>query len=261
MNPKTNQKVSVTDLVVKRLYYQYQEFIIPLVTILVCFLLFWLVVLGQIQNWFAMRDAIAVNNKDLLTMHQNLSLVTQLNDQQLDATIQTVSKALPAEKDFAGIIESLQQAASIAGTSLDDYSFQLGDLSGLDQSGKASQLPIQLNVMLRGGTAEAQRFIHQLKNQLPLADATAVAVNLNSSVTVTVIFYYAQLPKITFVNTNPLPTLSTEDQKLLGSLTAISTTSNVILASPSATPTPGVSAAPTPTVSLTPTPIATTSGR
>lgn len=257
MNPIGNQKVSVTDLVVKRLYYQYQEFVIPVSTILVCLLLFWFVVLGQIQNWFAMRDAITTNTQDLLVMHQNLSLVTKLNDAQLDATLQTATKALPTEKDFAGIISSLQTAASIAGTSLDDYSFQLGDLSGLDQQGKISQLPVQLNVMLHGGAAEAQRFIHQLKNQLPLADATAVAVNLNSSVTVTVIFYYAQLPKITFINTNPLPGLTGDDQKLLESLSAISTVANVTLATPSAAPIPLLS--PTPKVSITTTPTPATS--
>lgn len=267
MSPIGNEKISVSDLVVKRLYYQYQAFVVPLITIAACLLLFWLVVLGQIQSWFAMKDAITTNAQDLAVMHQNLTMVTQLNDQQLDLTLQTATKALPAEKDFAGIIDSLQTAASIAGTSLDDYTFQLGDLSGLDQQGKASQLPVQLNVMLRGGAVEAQRFIHQLKNQLPLADATSVAVNLNTSVTVTVIFYYAQLPKITFVNTNPLPVLGADDQKLLNSLSSIGTIGNITLATPSARPsptlTPTVTPSPTltPTLTTTPTPTSTSSAR
>lgn len=253
-----NSKITISDLVVRRLYYRYQSFVTPLVTIFVCFLLFWFVVLGQIQSWFAMRDAITVNAQDLSVMHQNLDMVNKLNDAQLDATLKTATSALPTEKDFTGIISSLQSAASIAGTSLDDYTFQLGDLSGLDAQGRLSQLPIQLNVVLKGGVVEAQRFIHQLKNQLPLADATAVVVNQNSSVTVTVIFYYAQLPKITFVNTNPLPVLSSGDQQLLGSLTAISSLSNVQLASSSAAPVPTI-VTPTPSPTLAPTPVSTSS--
>lgn len=252
-----NENVSVTDLIVKRLYYKYQDFIIPIITILVCLLLFWFVVLGQIQSWFAMRDAITVNAQDLAVMHQNLTTVTSLNDSQLDAVLQTATAALPTEKDFAGIIASLQTAASVAGTSLDDYAFQLGDLSGVDQQGRITQLPVEINVMVKGGVQTAQRFIHQLKNQMPLADVTSVTVNENASVTVTVIFYYAVLPKIAFVNTNPLPPFSANDQKILTTLAANSTVANITLATPSASPTPTISV--TPRTTLTPTLAATTS--
>lgn len=258
-----NQKVSINQLLLKNLYFRYRAFVTPLVTIVVCILLFFFVVTQQIQNWFAMRDALAVDTQSVAVMHQNLSLVTSLDDAKLNQTLATATSALPTEKDFTGIVTALQNAAAIAGTSLGDYSFQLGNLSG--DTKKSSQLPIQLTIALRGNITDAQRFAQQLHQELPLSDTIAIAVNANASISVTVVFYYAPLLKITFQDDTPLPVVGSADQQLLEKLANESTINTVILASPSATPSPTPRVSPTavPTLAptLSPTPTGTSSAQ
>lgn len=245
MNIASNQKVSIDQLLFRNLYYRYKRFVTPFTTILVCLLLFWFVVIPQIQNWLALRDALAIDEENLQVMHQNLSLVTSFDNAKLDTTLRTATNALPTEKDFAGILSSLQNAGAVAGVSLGDYSFQLGDISGLDIQGKSAQAPIQLTLNIKGSLESTRAFIAQLKNQLPLSDITSVSVNSNESVTVTIIFYYATLPKVVFKDSVPLPVLSSADLKTLDAL-SLGDTQVEQFASPSASPSPTNIPSPTP---------------
>lgn len=255
----SDQKISINELVFKSLYYRYKAFVTPLAVIVVCFLLFWFVVLTQIQNFLATRDQIGVDQQNLDIMHKNLTLVTTFNENKLDQTLQTATNALPTEKDFSGILNALQNAAAVAGTTLGDYSFGLGDLSGLDQFGKqTAQLPVQLNVSLKTDVNGARQFVHALSTQLPLSDSLSVTVNQNVSVTVTTAFYYATLPKINFNDSSPLPILSSSDQKLLDTLGINSSFANIPLSSQSAVV--QVTATPTPSL-VTPTVVSSGSGR
>src|SRR5260221_6890809 len=260
MSATPNPKLSIDQLLFRNLYYRYKRFVTPSITIAICLLLFWFVVIPQIQNWFALKDSLNTDQQNLQLMHQNLSLITSLDDAKLDQTLTTATSALPTEKDFAGILSSLQNAAAIAGVSLGDYTFNLGDLSGLDQQGKAAQLPIQLNILLKGTVTNTEQFITQLKNQLPLSDTTAVSVNSNSSVTVTILFYYASLPKIVFKDQVALPVLAFSDQKILDSLSS-GNPATIPFANPSPTISPSLSPSPTQGPTIVPTKVATSSAR
>ncbi|HYK08855.1 MAG TPA: hypothetical protein VEW42_05140 [Candidatus Eisenbacteria bacterium] len=239
MTSASNQKTSINQLLFRNLYYRYQRFVTPGITIGVCLLLFWFVVIPQMQNWFAIRDELGVDQQNLQIMHQNLSLITSFDNAKLDTTLHVATDALPTEKDFAGILSSLQNAAAVAGISLGDYSFQLGDLSGLNAQGQAAQTPVQLTLNLKGSLDNTRAFITQLKSQLPLSDVTSVSLSSNSSVTVTIIFYYAAVPKISFKDTVLLPILSTADKKVLEDL-SLGSTEDTPISSASAVPSPTV---------------------
>lgn len=263
----TNSRVTIDQLVFRNLYYRYQSFVVPLVTVFVCLLLFWLVVIPQAESWLQMRDSLTVDVQNVATLHQNLSLISKFQDAQLDQLLATATNALPAEKDFAGIIDSIQTAANVSGAILGDYSFQLGDLSGVDSTGKLSQQLVQLNIVLKGDMTSAQHFVAQLQKQLPLSDAISLSVGNNSSITVTVVFYYATLPKIVFQDTRPLPILSNVDIQLLNGLASGSNLQNITLVSPSSSPTatlsvtPAISPTPIASATATPSPIASQSAQ
>lgn len=215
-----NGKVSVDQFVIQSLYYRYKDFLVPVGTIGVCLVLFFMIIIPQLQNFLATRDTIGTDTQKLSVLQQNLNAVTLLDDSALTSYLATASKALPAEKDPASIITSLSTAAALAGSSLGDYSFQIGDVAGSDAKIRGQQQPLQLQVNISGGLSEAVRFIADIKKQLPLADVIAVAVNANNTVSVTIIFYYSPLPKIQFDDSVPLPVLSATDQKTLQDLAA-----------------------------------------
>ena len=253
MSAGANPKITIDQLLLRSIYYRYQSFVVPGVVIAVCVLLFWFVVMPQIQSWFAMKDALAQDTQSVGVMQQNLTLMTKLDSATLNQTLTTATIALPTDKDFSDIITALQNAAAVAGTSLGDYAFQLGDLSGLDQNGKATQLPLQLNVTIKGNITDAQRFVSQLARELPLSDTIAIALGDNGSITATVDFYYASLPKIVFQDDAPLPSISSADQKLLQTLFTNNNIGTTTLASESAAVAPSVSPTPTVTPTLIPT--------
>jgi len=251
MSDDQNKKVSLNELVLQSLYYRYKAFIVPVSTILVCVFLFFFVIIPQFQNFLATKDEITTNVNNLNILKSNLQLVTSLNDDNLNTTLSTATNALPSEKDFNGILSALNNSAAIAGTSLGNYSFSIGDLTGIDQSGKATQLPLQLNVVVIGDINTAGRFVSALKNQLPISDAISIVSNNDNTNTVTVAFYYATLPKISFTDTVPLPLLSSSDIKLLTTLSSSQVVVPVVAspsALPSTTPTPKL----IPTLAVTP---------
>lgn len=252
MTSASNQKISINQLLFKNLYHRYQRFVTPFITIAVSLLLFWFVVIPQMQNWFALREQLVIDQQNLEIMHQNLSLITSFDNTKLDATLQTATNALPTEKDFAGILLSLQNAAAVAGVSLGDYSFQLGDLSGLNAQGKIVEIPVQITLTLKGSIDNTRTFITQLKSQLPLSDVTSVSLNASNSVTATIIFHYAILPKIVFKDSVLLPRLSSADQKVLDTLSLGDT--SALVSSPSATPVPTVVPTVVPTAPVTESP-------
>lgn len=220
----TNAKVSFNQLVVKALYYRYKLFVIPVSTIGICVVLFFFVIIPQIQSWLAMRDQISGDTQKLATLQQNLQIISHLDDTKLDTYLSIASSALPAEKDFAGVLQAVSSAAGGAGTILGDYTFDIGDLGGADSKNKTIQLPLQLTVNIKGDITTGRRFIEELKKQLPLSDVTAIAVNSNGTIAITATFYFAPLPKITFDDSVPLVTLSPRDEEVLKLLQATENT-------------------------------------
>lgn len=262
MSSIANTKVSIDQLVLKTLYYRYKLFITPVSTIGVCLILCWVVVLPQVQNWFSMRGDIETDTAKVATLQQNINAVTLIDDTKLDGLLKVASNALPVDKDFASIVTAISDAAGRSGTALGDYNFQIGDIAGTDSTVKGQQLPLQLSITLKGTMDDTQRFMQQLKRELPLSDVISVAANTNQTVTVIAVFYYAPLPKITFNDTAPLKIFTAKEEQLLTSLTAAAV---VPVASFSAQPTPtGVTPSPfaTPTVipTTTASPSATPTG-
>ncbi len=210
-----NPKVSLDQLVLKALYYRYKNFLVPMGTIAVCVLLFLFIIIPQIQAWFAMKDEISVDTQKLQTLKQNLQTISRLDDGQLDTYLTTASNALPTDKDFGSILQTLAAAAATAGTSLGDYNFQIGDLVSPDTKTTGGQIPLELSINLKGDVTTGKQFIDALKAQLPISDVTLMNVNANGTINITLVFYYAPLPKITFDDSVPLQTLSAKDQAML----------------------------------------------
>lgn len=254
-----NGKISLDQLVLKSLYFRYKEFITPVSVILVCLITVWIVILPQIQNWFAMRDEIATDTQQLSVLKQNLNAVTIMNDGNLDTLLQIASNALPADKDFAAIVNALTSAALQAGTQIGNYNFQIGDLSDTITPGprRTSQQPdLELVISLPGNLSTTKSFVANLRRELPLSDVTSVSQNADNTVTVRVVFYYAPLPKIAFNDTVPLPVVSGKDEAFLKSLGGVTGENEpaVFIPTPSASPA-SPSATPKPTVAVSPTPI------
>lgn len=171
------------------LYTKYKSYLLPVGIIVVCLIIFIQFTLQQIQGLFTLQDEERLLRSRIEMLKQNKILLASLPDETLNQQVQTVSTALPSEKDFSGIITALSEAAAEAGVGLGDYSFQVGDLSDRPSVTLVGQPFIEVNLLINGGIEGVKNFTEVLAKKLPLSEIISTQLT-NTDATVKVFFYY-----------------------------------------------------------------------
>src|SRR3989344_6306957 len=172
----------------KILYYRYKAFIIPILTILVCLVVVVKFIIPQINSFFSLNEERKLLSAKIAILKANADFLANLNEDDLDLKLQIVSAALPAEKDFTGILNAVSKTANDSRVSVDDYLLSIGDLS--IKSAQVSQAPsIKILLKVNTGLDGTQRFLNELNNSLPISEVSSVQTGGNSS-SISTIFYY-----------------------------------------------------------------------
>lgn len=213
-----NPKFSFDKGTYKILYERYREYIAPFVVIFVCFVLIVKIIIPQVQDFIATVNTAKEIQSQTAVLKNNVQFLTSLDDSALDSKMRVASLALPAEKDFVGILNGITTAAARAGVSLGDFSFEIGELS-TESAQLAGQPTIAVALTAGGDVFSVQRFIQELSKTLPLSEVLNAAVGGNSS-TLTTVFYYRIFPPIKFDERMPLSGLSQNEEQLLNKLSS-----------------------------------------
>lgn len=154
----------------------------------------------------------------LQVLRNNLTLLSNINDISLDANIAIAIKALPKDKDFEAVLNSLSLAANKSGVTLGNFEFKVGDLSTLSSSG--SQLPnLSITIIVNSGARGSAAFLRNLSSSLPLSEIKKVDINGNYT-TVDVVFYYKSLPSIVASKDSPIIPISSKQSDILNQLSS-----------------------------------------
>ena len=217
MNPKKIQPINQTTFHI--LYFKYKIYFIPIGAVLVAVFLLFNVILPQIQQWYSDQDKIAQIEGKIDTLNKSLNTIKSLDSKTLESYLQTATTALPNGKDFIGVLTAVSGAAQESGTSVNDYSFQVGDLT-------SSVVPkdtfLQINVTLKGNIDHIRQFVSALKNQFPLSRITQIHIAGNQSASMSIIFFYKPFPRINFTGDEVLQPLSDKEEKTITSLQNLS---------------------------------------
>lgn len=200
------------------LYLRYKSYTVPVVVLLVCFFIFIGFIIPQMQSWFSLQSDITAEQNKIATLNQNLTFASKLDQATLTHNLTLASTAIPQSKDFGSVLNAVSDAAVLANVSLGDYSFAVGDLS----VSTVNQSNLQIIVTINGGILDIQKYLLHLKSEFPLSEITDVRVNPTAS-TLTVIFYYKTIGKISFDDTMPLLPLSKKENDLLKNLQTLQT--------------------------------------
>lgn len=228
------------------LYAKYKEFSVPILVIVVCLLLFYYVVLAQIQDIYAVQAEEEVVKNKIENLNKNVSFLNVLQTNVVTSHAQLLSAALPLEKDFVSILNAISQASAATGVTLGDFDLTVGDLS--TQSAKVDAKPmLTVSLHVNGQINAVKDFISKLSEAFPLADVISVA-QTNTSANIQTVFYYKPLSIIQFNKEQVLRPLTKEETDMISTLDtwrtgiivpATQSASIVPLsASPSATQTP-----------------------
>lgn len=197
------------------LYYQYKEYIVPVVVILTSLVLFVMVCIPLTQKILLLPSEEEAALQRIKVLEQNAGFLSSLNEGDLDNTLILVSKALPPEKDFAGILRALSDAAAASGISLGDFSFAIGDLSQAKEGG--SQLGIEMTLNVSATIASTKQFLKELAARFPLSQVGSVQVGQTTAM-VNIMFYYQPFQQLQLDESKILQPLSAKEVKLIEEL-------------------------------------------
>lgn len=214
-----NEKISLNRNTIRILYFKNKEFILPSMVIFICLLLFLKVLIPQFREVFLMFDQEKVLQEKLSIMKNNYSFIASLDNLNLDSQVKVVSSALPLEKDYVGIVNAISQTAARANVSVEDFGFEVGDLSTESAVLAKSRPSIKINLALKGGLENTKQFLKNLSEQFPLSEVSSVQINEQAS-NVSTDFYYRSFASIRFKEDMPIGKLSNEKKTLLDKLSS-----------------------------------------
>lgn len=210
------------DFNIRLLYYRYKDtpyyavFVISVVILVFLILLFQLVI-PQVESWFSIRNEIIATRERIAIINQNVNFMNNMDKSQMENQVKIATNALPFEKDFGGILYALTDASTLAGVSLEDYSFQVGNIASI--SGQPSKQTkdlssVKITVSLSGNVNGISAFLNEIYKKIPLSEVISVEGD-SFSTTITLQFYQKQFPKIVFKDDQPFTAVSDKNAALL----------------------------------------------
>lgn len=235
MNDYKKRKMTLDQSTAKILYFRYKAFLVPILIIFACAFLFISIIIPQIRELFSMKNEEKNVADRISALKQNIKFLSSLDDSSLDSEFQMASSALPSEKDFVGILNAIAIASYNSGAQVDDFSFQVGDLS-LKASQGVSRPLINVSVTIKGEVLQTKDFLSELAKAVPISETADVSVNESNS-KITVNFLYKPTKSLTFNYTSLITPLSSKEKETLDEISSWSSElPETFFSSPSASP-------------------------
>lgn len=197
-------KIEINKSILEEFYKRHKNYLIPIATIVVCFILILEVTIPQISSLSDRQRQVQEEKSKLQILNDNFNIVSSLNDSNLDNELRLAVIALPVDKNFSGVINAVNIASGKAGVFLGDYEFQVGDLSKVTP-GKGTPT-LSLSLQISGGPEVVSRFLAEIYRTLPVSEVTNIQSTKTSS-SVSLVFYYKPFSSVVNV-TVPMKNLS-----------------------------------------------------
>src|SRR3989344_9386493 len=97
---------------------KYYSLSIFLLTIIVCIILLINVIVHQFNNYLSIRQEVIAKKTAIKLINENINFMNNLDKSKLNSQLGTVTRALPVEKDFEGILNALSDSSIRSGVTL-----------------------------------------------------------------------------------------------------------------------------------------------
>ncbi len=175
---------------------------------LICVILFFYIIIPQLQSWFSIREEVLVTREKIKIINNNINFMRNINKSLLDEQTKVVSSALPVDKDFGAVLNTISNAAIASNTSLDDFSFVVG----------TEETPyMSVSLVARGTIKTIKNFVRELEERLPISQVVELDGSVQA-ISVRMQFYYEKSPKIIIQEDAPIKPLSESKVTLLQKL-------------------------------------------
>lgn len=186
MSGKINMDLKSLKLITDR----NRPYIPSIIIILVCIILFWQFIIPQFEILSTAQEEVRQAELRLQTLKENLNVLTNTDEKSLDMQLKILNLALPLNKDFSGILNSIYYAAQKTGVNLGSFSLQIGNL--LDSEKKDDFPTISLSIPMNANVAAVNSFVEVISKTAPLSEVTLIKIkDINSVIELS--FYYKPL--------------------------------------------------------------------
>ena len=185
-----NGKINVGLKSLKFIFESNKPYILPSLIILISIVLFLQFVIPQFKILLTVQEEAKQASLKLQTLKENLNVLANTDEKSLDANLKILNLALPLNKDFSAILNSIYSASQKTGVSLGSFSLQIGDLQGTQ---KNDDFPsISLSIPINANTVGVSRFVKTLSKTVPLSQVSLIKIgNITSLIKLS--FYYKPL--------------------------------------------------------------------
>lgn len=193
-------------------YKQYKNFFLPIAIIAASIVLFFVILIPQVQGVISAKEEEQVERQKLETLKNSYNNLTNMNQETLGSKLESLTRALSNYKDFAGIINSISSNSVKTGVLVGNFEFSVGDVS---KSTEGVAFPsIQITLNLSGSPKATLDFMKSLYESVPLAEVTSIKTSGDAS-TLKVQFYYKSYPQISINNSSPIALLSEKENSTI----------------------------------------------
>lgn len=204
----------INDSNLRIVYYRYKLFLYPVGIIVICLFIFFQFIIPQFQQFFILQTEITDNTQKLNLMKQNLDSLSLIDENSLNTKLRIVTSAVPAAKDYIGILSSISNAANSSGISISDYSFQVGDLN----ASTSTDPTVPLTFTLTGKIEQVESFLVALKKQIPLSTIKELSITDPTTTQITMQFYAKPFASISVDDTQTLRPLSPNEEDTINQI-------------------------------------------
>lgn len=187
-------------------------------TVLSLLLVILYVVVPQVYSFFSITQEVQRTEEQIKTLQNNATYLSTINNVELNDQLRLVYDALPADKDFASIIDAINAAALDSGVEVNDYSVLIGELATPSASLK-QYFTVDLVLTVAGDKNEAKAFLKQMYEVLPISQVKSFALTENST-TMKISFYFKPFPKGAYKVTEPIGVIPQKQAALFNLLSS-----------------------------------------
>ncbi|MEK7551583.1 MAG: hypothetical protein AAB532_03205 [Patescibacteria group bacterium] len=200
------------------LYRKYKSFILPVIIIIVCVILLFLVIFPQIKAVLDAKEKEVIERQKLEVLKNNYNLLQNMNLDKLNTELAMLSRTLPPTKDFAGIINSISDKSVKAGVRIGDFEFTVGNISK-DTEGTIVFPSIQITLDVVGEPESVLNFVRQLYRSMPLCEITTIEQG-GKSARIKIQFFYKAFPQGPVNKESPIVAFASIDTALINELSS-----------------------------------------
>jgi Tfp pilus assembly protein PilO len=212
VNITNTKKVNLDREAAQTVFRHYKDNILPLAVIFACILMLFFVIVPEFKQFLIAQEQLRAETQKLELLKNNYNFLSNLEDSQTENNYKILSRVLPPNKDFVGIMNAISVSSQKTGVSVGDFDFSLGNL---DKTTVDAVLPtIKININLIGNAQAIAKFITELYKTAPISEVTKIKAT-GSVASLEIRFYYKPFPPLNISDETPVVPYSSQTLSLI----------------------------------------------